>query len=111
MKSLVLFYLKYLQVFSLQDGPFGDIWRDVGTSLNVLETNESMDIAIDWLWYASYVLLISILLLLKNLKLVFLQSYIQKSSLIEQLHCFWHHSVCWSMYFLPALNLSGDLFL
>lgn len=73
MKSLVLFYLKYLQVFSLKDGPVGDIWRDVGTSLNVLETNESMDIAIDWLWYASYVLLISILLL-KNLKLVFLQS-------------------------------------
>lgn len=73
MKSLVLFYLKYLQVFSLQDGPVGDIWRDVGTSLNVLETNESMDIAIDWLWYASYVLLISILLL-KNLKLVVLQS-------------------------------------
>lgn len=73
MKSLVSFYLKYLQVFSLQDGPVGDIWRDVGTSLNVLETNESMDIAIDWLWYASYVLLISILLL-KNLKLVFLQS-------------------------------------
>lgn len=51
-------------MFSFQDGPVGDIWRDVGTSLNVLETNGSMDIAIDWLWYASYVLL-------KNLKLVY----------------------------------------
>lgn len=40
-----------IEVFSLQDGPVRDIWRDVGTSLNVLATNESMNIAIDWLCY------------------------------------------------------------
>lgn len=48
-----------MQVFSLHDGPVRDVWRDIGISPNVLESNESMDVAVDWLKYALLVLLAS----------------------------------------------------
>ena len=46
--------LKHLQVFSLDDGPVHAIWRDYGFPLHVIEVNETMKIAVDWLKYACY---------------------------------------------------------
>ncbi|CDP08738.1 unnamed protein product [Coffea canephora] len=40
-----------IEVFSLDDGPVHAIWRDYGFPLHVIEVNETMKIAVDWLNY------------------------------------------------------------
>ncbi|KAL2478723.1 glycosyl transferase family 1 protein [Forsythia ovata] len=40
-----------IEVFSLEDGPVGAVWRDIGLPLNVIATNETMKCTVDWLNY------------------------------------------------------------
>lgn len=49
--GLSSFCLKYLQVFSLDDGPVHAIWRDSGFPLHVIDVNETVKTAVDWLNY------------------------------------------------------------
>lgn len=40
-----------IEVFSLEDGPVGTVWRDIGLPLNVIATNETIKCTVDWLNY------------------------------------------------------------
>lgn len=42
-------HFSHVQVYSLEDGPARDVWKNLGFPVNIMQSIDTTDIGIDWL--------------------------------------------------------------